>query len=210
MHSGIRHFEFVDEFPAALYRSTLEGTLLYCNRRYAEILGHGSPVELIGSAEAELYRNKTDRGRLLERLQQHRVVVDLPVTFRRRDGSDLVCAVTARGTCDDDGVMVHVDGMLREPIGGTAESAPALEGLQETASGAVQGMNRPLTAVSRQVQQLLVELDADAPLFDRIVAIQQQINRLIEITQGIAGTPGCEWTGGVAGMKTIDGDKAAR
>lgn len=191
MHSGIRHFEFVDEFPAALYRSTLEGTLLYCNRHYARLLGYESPTALMGSAEADLFRDKTDRGRLLDLLQRHPVAVDVPIAFRRRDGSELVCAVTARGTSDDDGVMVHVDGMLHERASGEDGSTVELGGEPNRATAAAHLLNPPLTMVGDQLRRLLGDLDVGTPLFDRVRAILQQVERLAGVSHRMTAGDAC-------------------
>src|SRR5512143_2435526 len=120
----MRSGAFLDGFSAALYRSTLEGTILYCNRSFAQLFGYASSCELIGSPEIALYRHKTDRGYLLDRLLQQERLVDIPVGFRRKDGSVMSCAVTLQGVSDDDGMVVHVDGLLRDMAGFVRPSAP--------------------------------------------------------------------------------------
>jgi PAS domain S-box-containing protein len=110
----MRPAEFLDGFPAALFRSTLEGTIVYCNRCFAGLFGYDSVKALIGSPETALYRNMKDRGYLVDCLMQQGRLYDIPIGFRKRDGSALSCAVTVRGVFDDDGMMVHVDGLLRD------------------------------------------------------------------------------------------------
>ena len=53
--------EFFDGIPAAIYRTTLEGKLVYCNKAFAQIFGFDSAEELIGYPVIEFYRNKKDR-----------------------------------------------------------------------------------------------------------------------------------------------------
>jgi two-component system, cell cycle sensor histidine kinase and response regulator CckA len=112
-HILMRQAEFLDGFPAALFRSTLEGTIVYCNRCFAGLFGYDSVKALIGSPEMALYRNMKDRGYLVDCLLQQGRLYDIPIGFRKRDGSALSCAVTVRGVFDD-GMMVHVDGLLRD------------------------------------------------------------------------------------------------
>jgi len=114
VNSPIRYGDFLDGFPAALYRSTLEGTILYCNRTFATLFGHASVHELIGSPEIDLYLTKKDRGHLVERLLHHKRLVDLPIDFQRKDGTVFSCAATVQAVVDDEGMVVHVDGMLRD------------------------------------------------------------------------------------------------
>jgi two-component system, cell cycle sensor histidine kinase and response regulator CckA len=113
-HILMRQAEFLDGFPVALFRSTLEGTIVYCNRCFAGLFGYDSVKALIGSPEVALYRNMKDRGYLVDCLLQQGRLYDIPIGFRKRDGSALSCAVTVRGVFDDDGMVVHVDGLLRD------------------------------------------------------------------------------------------------
>jgi PAS domain S-box-containing protein len=216
-NTSIRSGEFLDGFPAALYRSTLEGTILYCNRCFAHLFGYASSRELIGSPEIELFRSKTDRGYLVDRLLQQRHLIDVPIGFRRRDGSVFSCAVTAKGVLDDDGIVVHVDGLLRD-IGGTDRSstpapAPAdekLQGVLEMAGGVVHQLNQPLTILNNLLNELMVDLRTDPSGFEKLVRIQQQVGRVIAITRMVANIKAYESMEYVAGIKIVDIEKASR
>ena len=93
--------EFFDGIPAAIYRTTLEGKIVYCNRAFANIFGYESADELIHSI--------LQRGRLF----------DLPIAFKTKDGTPIVCAVSAKAVLDDDEMVVHLDCFLREITGQT-------------------------------------------------------------------------------------------
>jgi PAS domain S-box-containing protein len=212
-----RSVEFLDGFPAALYRSTLEGTVLYCNRSFAELFGYGSSRELIGSAEIDLYRNKKDRGYLLDQLLQHERLVDIPVGFRKKDGSFLSCAVTLQGVLDDDGMVVHVDGLLRDLAGqvrpsssGQAPMSEKLQGVLEMAGSVVHHLNQPLTILSNLVNEVMVDHPLDSRGFEKLVQIQQQLGRVIAISRMIADISTYECMEYVAGVKIVDLEKACR
>jgi PAS domain S-box-containing protein len=70
-------------------RTRLEdGMFLDVNRRYAEIMGFGSPAELIGTRFAsEFYVNPDDRKRILAELKQKGEVSNFEEQVRRPDGS---------------------------------------------------------------------------------------------------------------------------
>jgi len=213
----MRSGEFLDGFSAALYRSTLEGTILYCNRSFAQLFGYASSRELIGSPEIALYRHKTDRGYLLDRLLQHEQLVDIPVGFRRKDGSVLSCAVTLQGVSDDDGMVVHVDGLLRDMADFVRPSAPGktpsgekLQGVLEMAGGVVHHLNQPLTILSNLLNELMVDLPVGPHGFEKLVQMQQQVARVIAITRMIASIDTYECMEYVAGVKIVDIEKACR
>ena len=116
-NSVTRYVDFLNSVPVALYRSTIEGKLVYCNRSYARLFGFESPRELIDQPVLKLYRNKKDRGMIIHSILQRGRVIDLPVPFLRIDGNSIWCAVTAKAVLDDDGTVIHLDGALRDITG---------------------------------------------------------------------------------------------
>jgi PAS domain S-box-containing protein len=112
--------EFFDGIPAAIYRTTLEGKIVYCNRAFANIFGFESATELIDSPEIKLYRNIKDRGVFIHSILQRGRLFDLPIAFKMKDGTPIMCAVSAKAVLDDDEMVVHLDGFLRD-ITGQAE-----------------------------------------------------------------------------------------
>jgi PAS domain S-box-containing protein len=109
--------EFFDGIPAAIFRTTLEGKIVYCNKAYADIFGFGSADELIDAPVIDLYRNKKDRGVFIHSLLQRGRLSDLPIAFKMKDGTPIMCAVSAKAVLDDDEMVVHLDGYVREITG---------------------------------------------------------------------------------------------
>ena len=109
--------EFFDGIPAAIFRTTLEGKIVYCNRAFANIFGFDSAAELIDSPVIDLYRNKKDRGVFIHSLLQRGRLSDLPIAFKMKDGTPIMCAVSAKAVLDDDEMVVHLDGHIREITG---------------------------------------------------------------------------------------------
>ena len=107
------YIDFLNSIPLAVYRTTIEGKIEYCNRSFARMFGFESIGELIGYPVINLYRNKKDRGILIHSIMQRGRVIDLPISFLRHDQSMMWCAVTAQAVLDDDGMVVHIDGLLR-------------------------------------------------------------------------------------------------
>lgn len=111
--------QFFDGIPAAIYRTTLEGKIVYCNRAFAQLFGFDAAAELIDSPIIELYRNKKDRGLFVHSILQRGRLFDLPVAFKMKNGIPVLCAVTAKVVLDDDGMVVHIDGFMRDITGQT-------------------------------------------------------------------------------------------
>jgi PAS domain S-box-containing protein len=132
-YSARRYAEFIDSFPAAIFRSTIEGKIIYCNQAFADLFGFVSALDLIDYPVIELYQNKKDRGSLVHTVMQTGRIVDLPVALKKKDGTPIWCAVTAKAVLDDDGIVVNLDGILKEITAeiDTRKAAPKIEGPAE-------------------------------------------------------------------------------
>ena len=115
MDASLRSYsEFVRNLPVALYRTTVEGKIAFCNDPYVRIFGFDSVNDAIGFPEIELYRNKKDRGTLVQSVIQRGLLSEKPVPFAKRDGTPIWCSVTTKATLDDDGEVVLLDGLVRD------------------------------------------------------------------------------------------------
>jgi PAS domain S-box-containing protein len=125
-----RYTDFFNSIPAAIHRTTVEGKIVYCNRTYARLFGFDSVSELTNYPAIKLYKNKKDRGLLVNSILQRGRVVDLPILFVKKDGSTIWCAVTARAVMDDDGTVEHIVGVVKDITGQIEEkeSQPKLNG----------------------------------------------------------------------------------
>ena len=132
-HSARRYVAFINSVPMAIFRTTIEGNIVFCNISFAQIFGYGSPDDLIGTPAINLYRNKKDRGILVDAIIQQGRVSELPIAFMKSDGTPIWCAVTARAVLDDDGIVVHLDGVLKDITDEIAETyeAPKLDQFPE-------------------------------------------------------------------------------
>jgi PAS domain S-box-containing protein len=112
--SARRYSEFLDSLPVAIYRTTIEGKLIFCNKAFANIFGFNTVNELVGSPIIGLYKNKKDRGLLISHLLKRGRVMELPILFQRNDGTPIWCSLSARVVLDEGGVVLFLDGTLRE------------------------------------------------------------------------------------------------
>ena len=116
--ASLRNYsEFVRNLPVAVYRATVEGRIAFCNDPFARIFGFESVNDVIGFPEIKLYRNKKDRGTLVQSVIQRGIISEMPVPFSKRDHTPIWCAVTTKATFDDDGEVVFLDGLVRDITG---------------------------------------------------------------------------------------------
>lgn len=118
MDASLRSYsEFVRNLPVAVYRVTVEGKIAFCNDPFARIFGFASVNDAIGFPEISLYRNKKDRGTLVQAVLQRGLISEMPVPFSRRDNIPIWCSVTTKAIFDDDGEVVFLDGLVRDITG---------------------------------------------------------------------------------------------
>ena len=123
MDASLRSYsEFVRNLPVAVYRVTVEGRIAFCNDPFARIFGFESVNDVIGFPEIKLYRNKKDRGTLVQAVIQRGIISEMPVPFSKRDQTPIWCAVTTKATFDDDGEVVFLDGLVRDITGEIEET----------------------------------------------------------------------------------------
>lgn len=114
--------EFVRNLPVALYRVTVEGRIAFCNDPFARIFGFESVNRAIGFPEIKLYREKKDRGTLVQAVLQRGLISEMPVAFSRLDRTPIWCSVTTKAILDSDGEVVFLDGLVRDITGEIEES----------------------------------------------------------------------------------------
>lgn len=108
--------------------------IVYCNNAFARLFGYKAASDLLGSPVIQLYRNKKDRGTLVQSVIQRGQVVDTPVAYVRKDGAPLWCAVTAKAVLDDDGMVEFLDGVLRDITSEIEDDLAAFAGETQSAS----------------------------------------------------------------------------
>jgi PAS domain S-box-containing protein len=139
--ASLRNYaEFVRNLPVALYRVTVEGKIIFCNEPFARIFGFKSIQEAIDYPIIKLYRNKKDRGILIQTVLRRGSINDLPLALTRIDGTPIWGAVTTKAIFDDDGVVVYLDGAVRDVTGEIEDldrETPIFDDLESAASAAL-------------------------------------------------------------------------
>lgn len=218
--------DFLDAIPVSVYRTTLEGEIVFCNAALAKCFGYDSTAELIGTQVTRLYQQVKDRGHLIHQILTRRCLNNYVVALKRKDGQPIWCSVTAQADLDDDDMIIHLDGMVWDvtaqvKAGNKApdafHSSPGLngnknekfKGVLEMAGGVAHLFNQPLTVATNLVNELVEEISHSTDQNDKLLKIQNQIGKLNEITRKIANIHKYASMDYVAGVKIVDIDNAS-
>lgn len=209
-----RYSDFLDSFPVGLYRTTLEGKFIFTNKAFASIFGFNAAADLTGYPEVNLYHVRQDRGALIKAVLDKGYVEELSLPFKKNDGTPIWCAVTARAVFDDDGIVVFLDGLVRditEEIENKERSTKEkFQGVLEMAGGVAHSLNQPLTIINNLLSEVLSDLHPDDRNHKKIVKVHDQIQKLNTIVKKIGGIKKYRAMDYVAGIKIVDIDRASR
>ncbi len=107
-------FDYLDNLPIGIYRSTVEGKFVYCNQSISRLFGFDSVSEMMSFPVVDLYWDKRDRGNLIKSVIELGHAEEMTLPFKTRQGAPIWCAVTASPVFDDDGIMIYLDGVIRD------------------------------------------------------------------------------------------------
>ena len=216
------HAEFIDNLPVGVYRTTVEGKLVFCNRCLAKMFGFDSVSAFIGYPVADLYQNKKNRGDLIRAIMEKGYVEEVCFPFKKRGGTKIWCAITGKAVFDNDDIMVFIDGILRDVTGEMEEmdavpdhdgkerpTEEKLQGVLEMAGGVAHRLNQPLTIINNLLDEVLSDLRPHGDNLQKVVRIRDQINKLNEIAKKIGAIKKYKAMDYVGGIKIVDIDKAS-
>ena len=100
--------------PVGVYRSTPEGDILSVNPSLVKMLGYDSEQELLGISALDTYLIPEQRKKFVEMLETEGSVANFEVQLQRKDGSVLWVSLSARTVIDDEGNIIHYDGIMED------------------------------------------------------------------------------------------------
>jgi signal transduction histidine kinase len=132
-------------------------------------------------------------------------IVDLPVALKKKDGTPIWCALTAKVVLDDDGIAINLDGILKEITAGNEK----FQGVLEMAGGVAHSLNQPLTIINNLINEVLSELQKNNKIYPKLVKVHNQIKKMNDITDKLGRIKKYEAMDYVAGIKIVDIEKAS-
>ena len=100
--------------PVGIFQSDLDGRLITVNKSFVDMLGFGSPEEMMLLSMEKLYYNHGDRKKLLKQLLNKGSVVDAEVEWKKRDGTKIWVELTAYLFKAEDGSVEHFEGFVKD------------------------------------------------------------------------------------------------
>ena len=156
-----------EESAQGIYQSTPQGRFLRVNPAMARMFGYSSPYEMVSSVTnigEQFYVRPGEREELLRRLRQEGRV-SLETCLRRRNGSVVHVALTARAVTGETGEQLYIEGAVHD-ITERVERHRA-EREREAAEAASRAKTQLLARMSHEVRTPLNALLGMADVLDR-------------------------------------------
>lgn len=149
-----------------IFRTSIDGTVLYANEAMARIFGYDSVEDFRKINVFDLYQDKQVRARILKDLESLDYLQNLELHLRRKDGSDVWVQENAITLRDEDGNILWIEGFLSD-ITSRKEAENALlareeelrqsqkmEAVGHLAGGIAHDFNNVLTQISAATELL--------------------------------------------------------
>ncbi|MGR3301715.1 MAG: cache domain-containing protein [Candidatus Scalindua sp.] len=111
-----KYRELFDSLRAGIYQCEpgVEGKFTWVNHAAAEMFGHESPEEMIGTKVKDIYVDQGDRKRLVERLEKDGVWKDFVSFCKKKSGEKFYTERTSNLVRDKAGKPTLIQGVIRD------------------------------------------------------------------------------------------------
>jgi len=114
VRADARHYEFLENVPVGVYRSTPDGRILYANPQLATLFGVASVEDLKDVDLNDSGIAQDDRTAFKERVECEGQIVQDETVWTRPDGSVVHVLESARVVRDEDGSVRYYEGVVED------------------------------------------------------------------------------------------------
>ncbi len=186
-----RYRTLFEDSRDAIYITKREGEFIDVNPSALKLFGY-TREEMIGLNARAIYVNPEDRSRFQQEIEKRGAVRDYEVKFRKKDGTEMDCLITASVRIANDGALLGYQGVIRDiterkRLEAQLQQAQKLEAIGTLAGGIAHDFNNLLMGIQGNVSLMLMEMASTNPYAERLVNIEKQIASGTRLTSLLLG-----------------------
>jgi PAS domain S-box-containing protein len=189
--SEARYRTLFEDSRDTIYITARAGEFLEVNQSALDLFGY-SRDEMIGLNAREIYVNPDDRTRFQQEIESKGSVTNYEVKFRRKDGKQMDCLLTASVRQDRDGSVLGYQGIIRDVterkrLEAQLQQAQKMEAIGTLAGGIAHDFNNLLMGIQGNISLVLTHMDPSHPHYERLQNTEKQIESGARLTAHLLG-----------------------
>ncbi len=109
-----RYRTLQENVPVGIFRSSINGKLLYVNPEAAKLFGFDAKDDLSAYRIVDFYKEPEKRQAVIIKLKTEGKITDFVTEFKRKDGSFFWGSISATMSTKKDGNFIYVDGIIKD------------------------------------------------------------------------------------------------
>ena len=186
-----RYRNLFEESLDAITITARDGTFTDVNQCALDLFGF-TRNEMIGLNDEEVYVNPHERSRFRQEIESRGSVTDYEVKFRKKDGTEMDCLLTANARQARDGTILGYQGIIRDVterkrLEAQLHQAVKMEAIGTLAGGIAHDFNNLLMGIQGNISLILKDMDDSHPYYERLKNTEKQIRSGARLTSHLLG-----------------------
>jgi PAS domain S-box-containing protein len=184
-----RYRTLFEESRDAIYMTNRKGKFVDVNQSSLDLFGY-TKEEMIGLDIKEMCVRPDDGCWFEQEIEQKGSVRDFEVKFRKKNGTQMDCLLTATLRRANDGSIIGEQGIIRDMterkrLEAQLRQAQKMEALGRLAAGVAHEINNPLTIILTSAMLIQEDIDRDDPNFVGLETITNETVRCRNIVSNL-------------------------